>query len=92
MFGNACFNDAVAGLKNPPNVARSTKNGCCARNEVVDTASVDGDFAIVASSACGLALIYPAPAADLIGLIGIAAVLGWQWFGRDARARAGSSR
>jgi TRAP transporter 4TM/12TM fusion protein len=42
--------------------------------------------------ASGLALIYPAPAADLIGLVGIAAVLGWQWFGRDAGARAGSSR
>ncbi|HKE38518.1 MAG TPA: hypothetical protein VKG21_01655, partial [Casimicrobiaceae bacterium] len=38
----------------------------------------------------GLALIYPAPAADLIGLFGIAAVLAWQWFGRAARARAGS--
>jgi TRAP transporter 4TM/12TM fusion protein len=39
---------------------------------------------------CGLALIYPAPAADLIGLVGIAAVLGWQWFGRKAVARAES--
>jgi TRAP-type uncharacterized transport system fused permease subunit len=39
---------------------------------------------------CGLALIYPAPAADLIGLVGIAAVLAWQWFGRKTVARAGS--
>ena len=38
---------------------------------------------------CGLALIYPAPAADLIGLVGIAAVLAWQWFGRKTVARAG---
>jgi TRAP transporter 4TM/12TM fusion protein len=39
---------------------------------------------------CGLALIYPAPAADLTGLIGIAAVLAWQWLGRKAVVRAGS--
>jgi TRAP-type uncharacterized transport system fused permease subunit len=38
----------------------------------------------------GLALIYPAPAADLLGLVGIAAVLAWQWFGRKTVARAGS--
>jgi TRAP transporter 4TM/12TM fusion protein len=38
----------------------------------------------------GLALIYPAPAADFIGLIGIAVVLAWQWFGRKAVAQAGS--
>jgi TRAP transporter 4TM/12TM fusion protein len=38
----------------------------------------------------GLALIYPAPAADAVGLIGITLVLGWQWFGRKAIARAGS--
>jgi TRAP-type uncharacterized transport system fused permease subunit len=39
---------------------------------------------------CGLALIYPAPAADAVGLIGIAAVVAWQWFGRKTVARAGS--
>ena len=39
---------------------------------------------------CGLALIYPAPAADAIGLVGIAAVAAWQWFGRKAVARAES--
>jgi TRAP transporter 4TM/12TM fusion protein len=39
---------------------------------------------------CGLALIYPAPAADLIGLVGIAAVLAWQWFGRKTLAQRGS--
>jgi len=39
---------------------------------------------------CGLALIYPAPAADAIGLVGIAAVIAWQWFGRKAVARAES--
>jgi TRAP transporter 4TM/12TM fusion protein len=38
----------------------------------------------------GLALIYPAPAADLIGLVGIVVVLAWQWFGRKAVARAES--
>ena len=38
----------------------------------------------------GLALIYPAPAADFIGLIGIAVVLAWQWFGRKAVVQAGS--
>jgi len=35
----------------------------------------------------GLALIYPAPSADAIGLAGIAAVLAWQWFGRKTVAR-----
>ncbi|HXX85160.1 MAG TPA: hypothetical protein VEN29_14400 [Casimicrobiaceae bacterium] len=39
-----------------------------------------------------VALIYPAPAVDLIGLVGIAAVLGRQWSGRGTRARAGSSQ
>src|SRR5205823_551015 len=39
---------------------------------------------------CGLALIYPAPAADWIGLAGIGCVLAWQWFGRKTVARAGS--
>ena len=39
---------------------------------------------------CGLALIYPAPAADAVGLVGIAAVLAWQWLGRKTVARAGS--
>src|SRR5213594_2958843 len=38
---------------------------------------------------CGLALIYPAPLADWIGLVGIAAVVAWQWFGRKTVARAG---
>jgi TRAP transporter 4TM/12TM fusion protein len=38
----------------------------------------------------GLALIYPAPAADLIGIIGIGAVLAWQWFGRNSLAKARS--
>jgi TRAP transporter 4TM/12TM fusion protein len=38
----------------------------------------------------GLALIYPAPAADLVGLGGIAGVLAWQWLGRKTVARAGS--
>jgi TRAP transporter 4TM/12TM fusion protein len=37
----------------------------------------------------GLALIYPAPAADVAGLLGIACVLAWQWFGRKAVAGAG---
>ena len=39
---------------------------------------------------CGLALIYPAPAADAVGLVGIAGVLAWQWFGRKTVVRAGS--
>ena len=39
---------------------------------------------------CGLALIYPAPASDAVGLVGIAAVLAWQWFGRKAVVGAGS--
>src|SRR2546427_712673 len=39
---------------------------------------------------CGLALIYPAPAADAVGLVGIAAVLAWQWLGRKTVVRAGS--
>jgi TRAP transporter 4TM/12TM fusion protein len=39
---------------------------------------------------CGLALIYPAPAADWIGFVGIAAVLAWQWIGRKTVARARS--
>src|SRR5437867_7273349 len=39
---------------------------------------------------CGLALIYPAPEADAVGLVGIAAVLAWQWLGRKTVARAGS--
>jgi hypothetical protein len=39
--------------------------------------------------ACGLALIYPAPAADAVGLVGIAAVLAWQWLGRKAVVGAG---
>jgi hypothetical protein len=38
---------------------------------------------------CGLALIYPAPVADWIGLGGIAAVLAWQWLARRTVARAG---
>jgi TRAP-type uncharacterized transport system fused permease subunit len=38
----------------------------------------------------GLALIYPAPAADLAGIVGIVAVLAWQWFGRNALAKARS--
>jgi TRAP transporter 4TM/12TM fusion protein len=38
---------------------------------------------------CGLALIYPAPAADAVGLVGIAAVVAWQWLGRKTVARAG---
>ena len=37
---------------------------------------------------CGLALISPAPAADAVGLVGIAAVLAWPWFGRKTVARA----
>jgi TRAP transporter 4TM/12TM fusion protein len=37
---------------------------------------------------CGLALIYPAAAADLVGFTGIAAVVAWQWLGRKALARA----
>ena len=32
--------------------------------------------------ACGLLLIYPAPAADWVGLAGLACLLGWQWWGR----------
>ena len=36
----------------------------------------------------GLALIYPAPAADLVGLVGIAAVAAWQWLGRKAAVQA----
>ena len=39
---------------------------------------------------CGLALIYPAQAADWVGFIGIAAVLAWQWIGRKTVARARS--
>jgi TRAP transporter 4TM/12TM fusion protein len=38
----------------------------------------------------GLALIYPAPSADIVGLIGIATVFAWQRFGRRAVASAGS--
>jgi hypothetical protein len=38
---------------------------------------------------CGLALIYPASAADLVGLAGIAAVLAWQWIGLRRVTRAG---
>ncbi|HTS20274.1 MAG TPA: TRAP transporter fused permease subunit [Casimicrobiaceae bacterium] len=36
----------------------------------------------------GLALIYPAPAADAVGLVGIAAVLAWQWIGQKRVSRA----
>jgi TRAP transporter 4TM/12TM fusion protein len=38
----------------------------------------------------GLALIYPAPAADLIGILGMGGVLAWQWFARNALAKARS--
>ena len=38
---------------------------------------------------CGLALIYPAPAADVVGLVGIAVVLAWQWIGQRSVTRAG---
>ena len=38
----------------------------------------------------GLALIYPAPAADLAGIAGILAVLAWQWYGRNTLAKARS--
>jgi hypothetical protein len=39
---------------------------------------------------CGLLLIYPAPAADLVGLAGIALILGLQYLGRrTARTAAG---
>jgi TRAP-type uncharacterized transport system fused permease subunit len=38
---------------------------------------------------CGLALIYPAPAADIVGLVGIAGVLAWQWLGQRTLSRAG---
>ena len=54
ISGNAALNEPVAGDKNPPNVDRSTKNGCCVRNESVDTASVDGDNRIVFSRFDGL--------------------------------------
>jgi hypothetical protein len=54
ISGNAALNEPVAGDKNPPNVDRSTKNGCCVRNESVDTASVDGDSRIVLSRFEGL--------------------------------------
>jgi hypothetical protein len=59
MFGNAPFNDLVAGVKYPPNVVRSVRNFCCAANEEVDTANVEGDLAIVASKFPGLAAIAP---------------------------------
>ena len=32
--------------------------------------------------ACGLLLVYPAPAADIIGLAGVGTILALQWFGR----------
>ena len=51
--GNASFKDAVAGVIAFPNVVRSTKNGCWTFSDSVDTASVDGDFAIVACKFCG---------------------------------------
>ena len=38
----------------------------------------------------GLALIYPAPAADLFGLVGIALVAVWQWLARKRPAQAGT--
>jgi len=36
--------------------------------------------------ACGLLLVYPAPAADAIGLAGFAVVLAQQWFRRRRAA------
>jgi TRAP-type uncharacterized transport system fused permease subunit len=36
--------------------------------------------------ACGLLLIYPAPATDLIGIGGIVAVIAWQYFTRTRTA------
>jgi TRAP-type uncharacterized transport system fused permease subunit len=34
--------------------------------------------------ACGLLLVYPAPAADVVGLVGVAVVLAQQWLRRRA--------
>jgi TRAP transporter 4TM/12TM fusion protein len=36
--------------------------------------------------ACGVMLVYPAPAADVIGLVGVAVVLAQQWLRRGAAA------
>ena len=51
--GNASLNDAVAGVIALPNVVRSTRNGCWTFSDCVDTASVDGDLAIVACRLLG---------------------------------------
>jgi hypothetical protein len=53
MLGNADRSSAVAGVSFVPNVERSTRNGCCTRNEAVLTCSVEGDSAIVCSNAFG---------------------------------------
>jgi len=36
--------------------------------------------------ACGLLLVYPAPAADAIGLAGVGTILALQWLGRRRAA------
>jgi hypothetical protein len=53
ISGNACSSDLVAGCKSFPNVVKSVKNGCCTRSELVDVVNVEGDSAIVDSSALG---------------------------------------
>ena len=57
-------------------LAAGTQSGCCG------AADVERSMLIVA----GLALVYPAPAADIVGIAGVLAVLAWQMLRRRAPA------
>ena len=59
ITGRVVRSDAVAGVSARPSVARSPRNGCCAASDWVETWSVEGDSAIVFSSADALREIAP---------------------------------
>ena len=48
-LGSAAFSWVVAGVRYFPKVVKSTRNGCWARSESVETASVEGDCLMVFS-------------------------------------------
>ena len=60
-----------------PRSPRARRGGCCAPAAHSSAGR---------SIACGLLLVYPAPAADVIGLAGFGAILARQWVGRRRAA------
>jgi hypothetical protein len=51
--GSAPFSASVAGCRSRPSDVKSVRNGCWTSSDLVDVASVDGESAIVDSSALG---------------------------------------